>query len=61
MTETLLRWELTLTNDSNPKDVVHTFTWGATYKAAYARVTEQLDSPVWEGYSFQLAKTPSGS
>lgn len=56
-----LRWELTFTNDSNPADVVHTFTWGVTYMAAYARVTDQIDSPAWEGYSFELAKIPSGS
>lgn len=61
MNATQLRWALTLTNDHNPADVIHTFTWGVTYKAAYVRVTEQIDSPVWEGYSFELAKTPSGS
>lgn len=58
MAAVLKRFELTLTN-GHPNSAVHTFTWAVDYAAAYARVVDQIDDPIWEGYSFELAKTPT--
>ena len=57
-TEDLLRFDLVLSEDANPKNRVVTFTWGRTRTEAYARTVDTLDSEdgFWEGWSFQLSK-----
>lgn len=55
----LERFELTLINDSNPSDKIHTFTWGETRAAAYARTVDTIDDPTWDGWSFILADQPT--
>lgn len=55
----LQRFELTITNDSNPNDVIHTFTWGETRTAAYIRTVDTMEDSTWDGYSFELAQKPT--
>lgn len=60
-TDTLLRWDVTLTQDGRTTKI-DTFTWGRTRQEAYARIAQAVDSdPLWEGWSFTLATRPTGS
>lgn len=58
-TDDLLRFDLILSEDADPKNRVVTFTWGRTYSEAYARVVDTMDSEdgLWDGWSFQLSQT----
>lgn len=49
----LNRYEVVLTSGA---DEIHTFTWGLTYQEAYSRIAREMNSEVWEGYSFQVSR-----
>lgn len=54
----LKRYELVLTRDGSDgrgPNRVDTFTWGVSYNDAYVRVTNIIDDPTWDGWSFELA------
>lgn len=58
----LHRYEVELTPASLRTDrVIHTFSWGTTRAAAYARVAEMLDNDpeTWEGWNFTVALYPT--
>lgn len=61
--DVLRRYELTLTpdNSNDPRDVVHTFTWGYNRGNAYSRVVDMMDDQegMWDGWSFSLADHPT--
>lgn len=56
-TNDLLRFDLVLKQDEGPGEV-HTFTWGESYRDAYARVVFTMDNEdgFWDGWSFEISK-----
>lgn len=52
------RFDVTLTLDGST-ETVHTFTWGVDYQAAYNRIAQGLEDSFWDGWSFEISKTPS--
>ena len=56
MTNLLNRYEVTLTDTTDPSNKIHSFTWESTPEAAAQRMTEQMaERPeVWGGWTFEL-------
>jgi hypothetical protein len=54
------KFSIVLTKDGRTDEAVHSFTWGRTYAAAYARIATALEDPFWTGWSFEIDKTPVG-
>lgn len=49
----LQRFELDLFEDGTDEKI-ETFTWGPTYRQAYARVIDTMEDATWNGWSFKL-------